>query len=341
MKKENSNNIVQTRESAVVPSMVPRIYGDVPPFMAVPHAPALEGAEADIVVIGMPYDGKATFRGGATRRAPQEIRKYSLLFGNYHFDWDLHALDYAKVIDCGDVDIMPGNTPESYARLEGRIDQIHAIGAIPLMIGGDHGVTYPAVRAVARHRGSPMGVIVFDTHLDLSDSANADRLTHSTPVRRICELPEVNSRQIAIIGARGPRNRSIWTPLSRELGIRVFPDAEIQARGIEEVVREARAIASPDGRPPYISVDIDVVDPAFAPGTNSPEPGGLSSREIIIGIRRAAEQGFAGFDVVEVSPDFDTASGTTSILAARLFVEVICCFAAERAGTQGSWEYRP
>jgi len=324
----------------ISPIGVPRIYGDVPPFMAVSHVSALEGIEADAVVVGMPYDGIATFRGGATRRASQEIRKYSLLFGSYSFDWDLHALDHIKLVDCGDVDIVPGDTPESYNRLERCIDQILAIGAIPLMIGGDHGVTYPAVRAVARSRGGPMGMIVFDTHLDLCDSFNEDRLTRASPIRRVCELPEIDPHRVVIVGAKGPRNLPEWTPLYKEMGIRVFSDAEVQARGISEVVREARKIASPDGHPAYISVDIDVVDPAFAPATNSPEPGGLTSREIIMGVRLAAERSFAGFDIVEVSPDFDTTSGTTSILAARLLVEAVCCLAADRTSTRGSWEHR-
>ena len=283
----------------------------------------------------MPFDGIATFRGGATRRAPQEIRKYSLLFGGYNLDWDFDAFDHVRVVDAGDVDVVPGDAAASYARLERRLDEIMGIGAIPLTIGGDHGISYPAVRAVARARGGPLGVILFDTHLDLSESFREDRLTRASPVRRIAELPEVDPRRIAIVGARGPRNLGEWMPQAKELGIRVFPMAEVEARGIAAVVREARAVAAPDGRPPYVSIDIDGVDPAYAPATNSPEPGGLTSREIITGVRLAAQGGFAGLDVVEVSPDFDAATGATSVLAARLLVEALCCLAAERAGDRG------
>lgn len=331
----------EKRETTLQPGGVPKIYGDVPPFMAVRYAPDLRGEKADAVVVGMPFDGIATYRGGATRRAPQEIRKFSLLFGGYNFDWDMDTFAHLKVVDCGDVDVAPGHTPESYERLERRVEQITGLGAVPIMFGGDHGVTYPAVRAVARGTGGPLGVIVFDTHLDLSEHLNGDRLTRASPVKRICELPEVDPRRVVMIGIKGPRNVPEWTPLAKSLGMRVIPIGEVEARGMAAVAEEARRIASPDGRPLYVSVDIDAVDPAYAPGTNSPEPGGLTSREIITGVRIACRDGFAGFDVVEVSPDFDSKSGTTSLLAARLATEALCCLAATRAGKQDAWKFKP
>jgi agmatinase len=324
---------------ALSPSEIPKIFGDVPAFMASTYARDLSTCGSpDAVVIGMPYDGIATFRGGATRRAPQEIRKYSLLFGSYHFDWDINVDDHVTIADCGDVDVMPGDTPESYRRLEVKLGEILKIGAVPLMMGGDHGVTYPAVKAVAALRGGPLGFLLFDTHLDLSESFNNDRLTRASPVLRICELPEVDPKRMAIIGPKGARNLAEWTPLARELGITIYPDRVVQKRGIEVVVEEALDIVSPDGRPPYVSVDIDVIDPAFAPGTNSIEPGGFTAREIINAVRLACERGFAGFDVVEVSPDYDSKSGHTATLAAKLMAEAITCLAARKAGKVRSWD---
>ena len=319
------------------PASVPRIFGDVPPFMALPYVPDLEHANADAVVIGMPFDGIATYRGGATRRASQEIRKYSLLFGGYHFDWDFDALASLRVIDSGDIDIVPGNARASYERLEAKIAAILGLGAVPLMIGGDHGVTFPAVRAVASAANLPVGVIVFDTHLDLAESFRNDHLTRASPLKRICELPNVDPRRVVVIGPKGARNLAEWTPLYKELGITVFSDLQVQQHGIAALARVALEIAAPDGQPPYVSVDIDSVDPAFAPATNSPEPGGLTSREIIIGVRTVAERGLLGFDVVEVAPEWDSPSGTTSILAAKLFVEAICSLAALRAQRTASW----
>jgi agmatinase len=325
---------------ALSPHEIPKMFGDVPPFMAVPYAPDLSKIAADAVILGMPYDGIATYRGGATRRAPQEIRKFSLLFGAYNLDWDLDVLAHVKAVDAGDVDVVPGNTPESYLRLERRIAEVQRTGAVPVMFGGDHGVTYPAVKAVAAHRGGPLGLIVFDTHMDLSESFRDDRLTRASPIKRITELAEVDPRRVVIVGAKGPRNLADWTPLAKELGIRVMGIREVERRGIEAATEEALAIAAPDGRPPYVSVDIDAVDPAYAPATNSIEAGGFTAREIIAGVRLACEKGFAGFDVVEVSPDYDTKSGTTSLLAARLGAEALACLAARRAGKVRSWEWR-
>lgn len=316
---------------------VPRMFGDVPPFMAVEYCPDIDAVAADAAVIGMPYDGLATFRGGATRRGPHEIRKYSLLFGGYNFDWDLDVLSTIKVVDVGDVDIVSGNNTESYRRLNDRLNRLLDRGVIPLTMGGDHGITYPAVQAVAARQTGPMGMVVFDTHLDLSESFLGDRLTRASPIQRICELPNVDPRRVAIIGARGPRNLPEWTPRYKELGISVFPMSQVEAEGMESVTQKALAIATRDNAPHYISVDIDSVDPAYAPGTNSPEPGGLTAREIIRGVRIAARDGFAGFDVVEVAPDFDNVSGTTSTLAARLMAEVLASLAAVRLGRQDAW----
>jgi agmatinase len=322
---------------ALSPAGVPRIYGDVPPFMAFPYVRDLSGLTAEAVVVGMPYDGIATFRGGATRRAPQEIRKYSLLYGSYSFDWDLDMLKHIAVADAGDVDIVPGDNAASYSRLEARLGAILAKGAVPMTIGGDHGISYPAVRAVCNAGDAPLGLIVFDTHLDLSEKFGGDRLTRASPLLRIAELDKVHTRSIVVIGARGPRNLPEWTPLYRQLGITVFSMEEVERLGIETVAERARAIASAGGARLYISVDIDGVDPAFAPATNSPEAGGLTSREIIRGVRVAARDGFAGFDLVEVSPDFDSSSGTTSVLAGRLIAEALFCLAARKAGKEDAW----
>jgi agmatinase len=315
------------------------MYGDVPPFMAAQHVPDPAKLDADVAVIGMPYDGIATFRGGATRRGPQEIRKFSLLFGGYNFDWDMDVFDTLRLADVGDVDVVPGDNAESYARFEHKLTTIMERGAVPFSLGGDHGITYPALRAVTQHHAGPMGLVVFDTHLDLSEALNGDRLTRASPILRICELEYIDPKRVAIIGARGPRNLPEWTPLYRELGISVFAMEQVEQEGIEVVTQKALAIATQDEAQLYISVDIDSIDPAYAPATNSPETGGLTSREIIRGVRIAGQDGFAGFDVVEVSPDFDDKSGSTSILAARIMAEALACLAASRTGRKDAWRY--
>ncbi|RBI69850.1 agmatinase [Roseovarius sp. TE539] len=327
------------KKEALQPAGVERIYGDVPPFMAAEHVRDAAKLVVDAAVIGMPYDGIATFRGGATRRGPQEIRKFSLLFGGYNFDWDMDVFDTLRLADLGDVDVVPGDNAESYKRFEDKLGAVLGQGAVPFSLGGDHGITYPAMSAVARHHDAPMGLVVFDTHLDLSEALNGDRLTRASPILRICELQHVDPKRVAIIGARGPRNLPDWSPLYRELGISVFPMEQIEQEGIEAVSSTARDVATKDGAHLYVSVDIDSIDPAYAPGTNSPEPGGLTSREIIRGVRVAARDGFAGFDIVEVSPDFDSRSGSTSVLAARIVAEALCCLAASRSGRKDAWRH--
>lgn len=321
------------------PLLAPRIYGDTPAFMALPHVRSLDGTGAEVVVFGMPFDGIATLRGGATRLGPAGIRKMSMLYGGYNLDWDFDVFEYLKVVDRGDVDVAMGDTPESYRRLEAMVGGIRKTGAIPFMMGGDHGVTYPAVKAVTEGLGGPIGLIVFDTHLDLSDEFRRDRLTRASPLKRICELPGIDPKRVCVIGARGPRNLPEWRTIADDLGIRIFPIGEVDARGIRAVCEEARRIASPDGKPIYVSVDIDALDAAFAPATNSIEVGGLTSRELLTGVRMVVETGIVGFDLVEVAPEWDTRTGSTCALAARIIAEALATVAAPKAGRVRAWDH--
>lgn len=326
----------QSNKKNIIPKMycdVPKLYGDVPTFMGFPVVFTPDDLKgADIVIIGIPFDGMATFRGGATRLAPQFIRKYSLLWGNYNLSIDLDISREVKVVDYGDIDVVPGNEFESYRRAEERLSHILKAGAVPIGIGGDHGITIPMVRAVARaQEQTPMGVIIFDTHQDMVHDAQGNLLTRSSPTRRITELPQVDPKHMIIIGARGPRNPEDGALLLKKLGITCVTMDEIDERGIEDVAQQALAIACPEGNRPYISVDIDVFDPGFAPATNSPDPGGLSPREIIKALRIVTKYGLLGFDIAEVAPEYDTTGGITSILASRVITEIIGCLAQVKA----------
>ena len=312
---------------------VPKLYGDVPTFMGCPAVYVPDDLKgADIVIMGIPFDGVATFRGGATRLAPQFIRKYSLLWGSYNLSIDLDISRWVKVVDYVDIDVLPGNEVESYRRAEERLSHILKAGAIPIGIGGDHGITIPMVRAVARvQKQTPMGVIIFDTHQDMFHDAKGNLLTRSSPTRRITELPQVDPKHMIIIGARGPRNPEDGALLLKKLGITCVTMDEIDERGIEDVAQQALAVACPGGNRPYVSVDIDVFDPGFAPATNSPDPGGLSPREIIKALRIVTQYGLLGFDIAEVAPEYDTTGGITSILASRVITEIIGCLAQVKA----------
>jgi agmatinase len=245
----------------------------------------------------------------------------SWLFGGYNLDLGVDVFQTLRVVDFGDVDVVPGNAVETYRRVEDRVRRIVAAGAAPFMMGGDHGVTLPVVRAVSAASERRVGLVVFDTHLDLAESLDGDRFTRASPMRRIAEIPQVDPHAMVMIGVRGPRNPVEWVSIARELGITYYTMGAIEDRGIDAVCEEAAALVRERADALYISVDIDAVDPAVAPGTNSPEPCGLTSRELIRGLRVVMRDGFIGLDIVEVAPDFDTAGGTTSLLAARVLAE--------------------
>lgn len=311
----------------------PMLYGDVPTFMGVdPITDDAQFAEADAVVLGIPFDGIATFRGGATRLGPQFVRKFSLLWQGYNLSYDIDFTRYIRLRDAGDIDVVPGNEVESYQRAEERLGRILAAGAVPIGIGGDHGITIPMVRAVAAAQPErQFGFIVFDAHNDMMHDLAGNLLTRASPSRRIAELPQVPPERIVMIGVRGPRNPEDGTRLARELGIHAFTMNDVDELGIAEVARRALELACPDGGQPYISVDIDSFDPGFAPGTNSPDPGGFSPRELLQGLRIVAQRGFLGFDLVEVAPEFDNPGGTTSVLASRIITEALGFMALARS----------
>lgn len=310
-------------------SDVPKLYGDAPTFMGCPAVHKVDDLKgADAAILGIPFDGVATFRGGATRLAPQFIRKYSLLWGNYNLSIDLDISRNITLVDYGDVDIVPGNEAESYRRVEKRLSHILEAGAVPIGLGGDHGVSIPMVRAVAKtQKRKRFGVIIFDTHQDMVNDMQGNLLTRSSPTRRITELAQVDPRRTVIIGCRGPRNPEDGAILAKELGIVCISMDEVDEKGIEETTRQALAIACPEHDRPYVSIDIDVFDPGFAPATNSPDPGGLSPREMIKALRIVTKNGLLGLDIVEVAPEYDTTGGITSILASRIITEALGCLA--------------
>lgn len=307
------------------------IYGDVPTFLDkkfIKDPADLKGMDA--VFLGIPYDGVATYRGGATRRAPQEIRKYSLLFSDYNLDFDETVTDYLSIGDMGDIDVICGEDKLSYDRAEVKLDQILDAGAVPFVIGGDHGVTIPVVNSIAKKRRSPFGIVIFDTHLDLGEEFRSQRFTRASPAKRHLDHPEVSPENMVIIGARGARNHKDQAEFARDNGITLFTIDEIDDMGIGEVCNRALEIATVNGVPPYISVDIDSLDCGAAPATNSPSPAGLSPRELVHGLKILSKNGFLGFDLVEVVPEFDTVAGQTSCLAASIYTTMLAALALSK-----------
>jgi len=303
------------------------LYADVPSFMSSPIAFRFEDLiriRPDVVIFGAPFDGTTTFRCGACRLAPQTIRKFSILSRGYSAEYDIHIKDYLKIADYGDVDIVPGSTAESYSRIEKRAMEILKAKATPLLLGGDHGVTYPVVKALSEHFSSDrIGIIHFDTHMDLRDEFLGDKLGRSCPMRRIAELPNVNPENIVQVGIHGYRAVPEWTSYAREKHITVFSMRDVEKIGIESVTKKALEVACRETSKLYVTVDIDAIDPAYAPGTGSPEFGGLTSREMLTSLGMIGRSGVDGFDLVEVAPEFDGIAQQTSVLSVNLIAELL------------------
>jgi agmatinase len=292
-------------------------------------------ADADVVVVGAPYDGGASYRGGA-RFGPSAIRtadylphdgsRPSLALGT-------DPLRDLTVRDAGDVEMFAGDIDRSCGDLEVAVQAVAEAGAVPVVLGGDHTVTWPDVTGVARAHGwGRVGVVHFDAHADTGDSSFGSLIGHGQPMRRLIESGAVRGDRFVQVGLRG-----YWPPPDvldwmAGQGMRSFEMSEIVRRGLDACLTQAFEIVTDDCDAVFLSVDIDVVDPGHAPGTGTPEPGGLTARELLDAVRRVGlELPLVGMDVVEVSPPYDHAD-VTAALANRVVLETLAAMARRRRG---------
>jgi agmatinase len=240
------------------------------------------------------------------------------------------------VVDIGDVEMPSGDMELSLTRLEGQVAQLASANVIPIILGGDHSIALPDVTGIAHHVGfGRVSVIHFDAHADTADMQFGSLYGHGTPMRRLIESGACRGDRFVQIGLRGywPDDETLrWMA---EQGMRSFEMSEIVARGLDSVLDEAFAIATDDCDAVFLSVDVDVVDPGSAPGTGTPEPGGLTSRQLLDAVRRIAlELPLAGMDVVEVAPPYDHAD-ITAFLGNRVVLEALSGIAWRRAKAAG------
>ena len=281
--------------------------------------------DVDLVVVGVPFDTGVTYRAGG-RFGPNAVRAASVMLRPYNPNLDVSPFTILSCVDYGDVAIVPGYTERSYAAIEAAVGPIVEAGVIPLLIGGDHACTLPHLRAT-RSRGS-VAVIDFDSHTDAWDSYFGEKYNHGTWMRRAIEEGLVDVGHSIEIGLRGSLYESSdWTDLRTKLGLEYLTTEDVLRIG---PAATAVAIRERVGdRVAFISFDIDVVDPAFAPGTGTPEPGGLSAHDALEIVRLLTGIDFVGFDVVEVIPAYDPA-GQTAFLAANLAYEMLSLVALRR-----------
>jgi agmatinase len=294
----------------------------------------------DVAIVGAPFDDAVSHRPGA-RFGPRAIREAQYTTGSIHsLQLDVDPFDILTVVDAGDANIVPSNIERAHAMIYRKIREVALTGAIPIVLGGDHSITWPSATAIAEaRRPGSIGIVHFDAHADTANDTFGVLASHGTPMRRLIESGAVKGRNFVQVGLRGywpPRATFEWM---KEQGLRWHFMREIEERGAEAVIADAiaEALDGPDAI--YLSLDIDVIDPGMAPGTGTPEPGGMLTREVLRAIRQivgAVE--LAGMDIVEVSPPYDQAEAT-AMAANRAALEAISALAVRRrAGRRVRWD---
>ena len=306
---------------------LPRFAG-LPSFMRLPHVPLDHPrlGEVEVGLIGAPWDGGTTNRPGP-RHAPRQMRDASTMIRAQHGISGVRPFEAMACADLGDVGPNPADLMDTLGRMERFYAAVRAAGIIPLTAGGDHLCSLPILRALAHDRpsGQKLGMIHFDSHTDLFHSYFGGTLyTHGTPFRRAEEEGLLDPARVTMIGIRGSAYDTEDRDFADSVGIRVIPVQDLHARGVADVMAEARARAGTGET--YVSYDIDFVDPAFAPGTGTPEVGGPNSWQALECARALAGVNIIGADLVEVSPPFD-ASGATAYLGVSLMFEMLCAIA--------------
>jgi agmatinase len=311
-----------SRFRPVSPRSVPRFAG-VMSFLRLPLHD--DPADVDVLICGAPFDGGTTYRPGA-RFGPRAVRAASALTRGFHPAQGLDLFDHLRCADGGDILCIPMSMERTLENIRARVNQIARAGAVPAIVGGDHSISLGVLRGLAEVHG-PLGLIHFDAHSDTYGPAWDIDLHHGTIFRNAFEEGLLRKGDVLQLGIRGPLTSGTDFDNARKYGFRII-DVDRIKRNLATVEAELALLA---GRGPFhVSVDLDALDPAYAPGTGTPVPGGLTSYEALSLLRALAGVSIVGCDVVEISPDHDP-SGNTSLLAATLLAELLASLAKSRA----------
>ncbi len=300
----------------------PRFEG-IRTFMRLPHVTNLDGV--DFLLAGVPFDTGATFRVGA-RFGPSGIRDNSLLLRPYNPAQNIEIFNFCSGVDFGDLPIVPGYLPESHTLIEKGANNIFKSKATPIFMGGDHSISLPLLRAV-KNKFGPVALIHFDAHSDLWHGYFENKDTHGTPFRRALEEKLINPSCSSQIGLRGSLYDKKDSAMSEDAGLLAITGPELHHIGIKKAIELVKERVG--GSPTYLTFDIDFIDPAFAPGTGTPEAGGFTGYEAISFVRGLKDINFVGFDMVEVMPGYDPTQ-MTSLLAANIIYEFISLIAIQK-----------
>jgi len=304
------------------------------PLLAEPAQ--LDEWQPDVAVVGAPFDVATTHRPGA-RFGPRALRAQAYDPGTYHLDLGIEIFDWLEVVDYGDAHCPHGQTEPSHANIKARVAEVAERGIVPVVLGGDHSITWPSATAVAQAHGwGKLGLVHFDAHADTADIIDGNLASHGTPMRRLIESGAVLGRNFVQVGLRGywpPADTFAWM---QEQGMRWHLMNELWERGAAAVMEDAVTEALEGCDALYLSVDIDVLDPGFAPGTGTPEPGGMTPADLLRAVRSVAlRTNLVALDVVEVAPPYDWADQTVNN-AHRVVYEVLAGLAhKKREAAQG------
>jgi agmatinase/guanidinopropionase len=302
----------------------PPPFAGIATFLRAPHA--LRPESADVAILGVPFDASVSYRSGS-RFGPRAIREQSLLLWGYNNALKVAPAEHLKIMDAGDADVVPVDIVETHRRVAAEAAGWVGAGAAVVGLGGEHSISLPLLRACAGQHG-PVAVVHFDAHPDTWDYEYPGYpYSHGTPFIRAIEEKLIDTSAYMQIGIRGPTYGPGDYADALKLGCRMMTRDEVAERGIAETIAETRKLVG--DRPVYITFDVDAVDPAFAPGTGTPEVGGFTSHEALQLLRGLAGLNLVGADVVEVAPAYDHAQ-ITSILAANLVFEMLSLMAVKK-----------
>ena len=306
-------------------SRAPR-YTGVRTFARCPHVRERRGV--DVAVVGVPFDTATSYRPGA-RFGPEAIRAGSTLLRPYHPALGVDVFAGQSVVDWGDLEVTPGNAQRTIDQVADGLRPLLEAGIVPIALGGDHSIVLGELRAHAEAAGGPLAVVLLDAHADTWDDYYGERIFHGTPFRRAVEEGLVAPERSLIAGLRGPLYGPGDLDAARELGFELLTTDELRDLGPDEYGRRVRGRVG--NGPAMLSFDIDVIDPAFAPATGTPEVAGVTPHEALAFIRALAGMRFRGFDLVEVAPAYDGPGQGTALVAANIAYEFLALNAlAER-----------
>jgi agmatinase len=297
------------------------MFAGINTFLKSPYVENIRDiGDYDIAVVGAPFDMGTTYRSGA-RFGPQAVRRISALYDQYSPDLGMDLLEEITIGDAGDIFVIPANIEKTFDQIDLGLSHILDAGAFPIIIGGDHCIGFPDAKAIAKHVEGKLGIIHFDRHIDTAETTMDERM-HTTHWSHATNLPNVPATNLVQIGIGGWIGNHSGVKVAEERDTTVITMFDVEELGVDRAMQIALEIAWKDAAAVYLSFDIDVIDPGYAPGTGTPEPGGMSPREALKAVRMVAAEGLAGVDLVEIAPPYDVVD-TTSQLGARLIMDTL------------------